>query len=373
MKLLCILTYYSPHWTGLTQHAKAVAEGLAGHGYDITVLTTRHDASLALRETVRGVRIKRTPVWFRFSRTFVSPALFFRSIMEIKNTHRVVVYLPFAELLWVATWATVFGKELTLVHNGDLVLPKGLVNRIIEKVYYGSTYLAMIMAHHVIVYTMDYAKHSPLLSKFLHKSHAILPPIARLTSNPKKYNALRQRVFSHRYIVGFAGRFVEEKGFDILLAAIPMVRKILPDTVFVFAGETHVPYESFFESYGPLIQKNRDALVFLGLLPRPDMANFYRLLNVFVLPSRTECLAFVQAEAMMAGVPVVVTNVPGARIPVLKTGMGMIVSKENARALAEGILDVLKSKNRYKKFRARAIALFDEQQSINQFEKLLCQ
>ena len=42
MKVLMVLTYYHPHWTGLTAYAKRLAEGLARRGHSVTVLTSRH-------------------------------------------------------------------------------------------------------------------------------------------------------------------------------------------------------------------------------------------------------------------------------------------------------------------------------------------
>ena len=54
MKILTVLTYYHPHWTGLTANAKRIAEGLAARGHDVTVLTTRHAEELAAVGGGRG-------------------------------------------------------------------------------------------------------------------------------------------------------------------------------------------------------------------------------------------------------------------------------------------------------------------------------
>jgi glycosyltransferase involved in cell wall biosynthesis len=80
MKILFILTYYYPHWTGLTQYAKRLAEGLAKQGYRITVLTTQHELSLKTNERIAGVSVLRKPVLFRFSRTLISIAFLYAFI-----------------------------------------------------------------------------------------------------------------------------------------------------------------------------------------------------------------------------------------------------------------------------------------------------
>jgi len=49
----------------------------------------------------------------------------------------------------------------------------------------------------------------------------------------------------------------------------------------------------------------------------------------------------VQIEAMLQGTPVVASDLPGVRQPVLKTGMGRIVPPRDSSALADAICSVL--------------------------------
>ncbi|TEU08072.1 MAG: hypothetical protein E3J25_12655 [Anaerolineales bacterium] len=47
MKILTAITYYYPHWTGLTAYAQRLAEGLVTRGHQVTVLTSRYRKDLA--------------------------------------------------------------------------------------------------------------------------------------------------------------------------------------------------------------------------------------------------------------------------------------------------------------------------------------
>ena len=47
IRVLTVLTYYAPHWTGLTAIATRIAEGLAARGHHVSVLTAHHDPALA--------------------------------------------------------------------------------------------------------------------------------------------------------------------------------------------------------------------------------------------------------------------------------------------------------------------------------------
>ena len=58
-----------------------------------------------------------------------------------------------------------------------------------------------------------------------------------------------------------------------------------------------------------------------------------------MLPSinGTESFGMVQIESMSCGTPVIATDLPGVRQPVIETGMGEIVPPRDAPALAQAL------------------------------------
>ncbi len=184
-------------------------------------------------------------------------------------------------------------------------------------------------------------------------------------------NRLRERIGETKNIVGFAGRFVEEKGFDVLLEAIPKVLEKSPSAKFVFAGETSINYENFFEKNSELIERNRKYLVFLGRLNDSQMSEFYRVLTLLVISSRSDCYPSVGVEAMLSGVPLVVTDIPGVRMQVKDTGMGVVVAPENPQLLAEGIIEVLGNRDKYVRNRVKTKRIYDYEKTIRRYQKVL--
>jgi glycosyltransferase involved in cell wall biosynthesis len=171
--------------------------------------------------------------------------------------------------------------------------------------------------------------------------------------------------------VGFAGRFVEEKGFDFLLKSIPYVLEKMPNAKFAYAGEVKVAYESFFEKWRHLAEQWNDQIVMLGLLTDPQqVANFYAMCDVLALPSRSDCFPMVQVEAMLCGTPTVATDIPGLRVPVQLTGMGRLVRPQDERALADGLVDVLSNRDRYVKSREEIATVFDMEKTLDVYEGL---
>jgi len=109
--------------------------------------------------------------------------------------------------------------------------------------------------------------------------------------------------------------------------------------------------EGYFDRLYPRIQEFEKSgnWKFLGLIPDGEMPAFYASLDVLVLPSlnSTESFGFVQIEAMINGTPVVASDLPGVRQPVLMHEMGRIFPVGDPTALAEGVIQILRNRAEY--------------------------
>lgn len=372
LRVLMVLTYYHPHWTGLTAYAKRLAEGLARRGHAVTLLTSRHDAALAPRETVDGVDVVRLPVALRLSRGVVMPRFPVAVRRLLRDADVVQMHTPLLEAPLVVALARRQGVPSLFTHHGDLVMPAGLANRAIETVVTAAMRGALAGVTAVSVHSGDYARHSRFLAPAAAKLHAIFPPVDLPPPDPTAVAAWRRSLgLDGRPVVGFAGRWVEEKGFDHLLRAVPLVAAARPDVRFVYAGEAPT-YEDFAARCRPLREAAAAHVVELGLLTNPQrLADFYALADVFALPSRTDCFPSAQLEAVLSGTPVVATDIPGAREVVQRTGMGLLVPPHDPAALTRGLLTVLANPTAWVRPAEVVRAVFDRERSVGDYEGLL--
>ncbi|MDI7275530.1 MAG: glycosyltransferase family 4 protein [Anaerolineae bacterium] len=373
MRILMVLTYYYPHWTGLTTHPQWVAENLVQRGHRVTVLTSRFRPDLPLCDRHNGVDIVRLPTLLRLSRGVVMPS-FAGAVARLVREHDVVqINTPMLEAPLVVWLARRAGKKTLVTHHGDLVMPAGLYNQFVELIVTALMRQALRWAPAISSYSRDYAENSRFLRPFLHKVTCIYPPIQIPQPDADRAVAWRRELgLEGQRIVGFAGRWVEEKGFDYLLQAVPRVVEQVPGTRFAFAGERNVVYEKFYARCRHLVERNNEHVLFMGLLTdRQKLAAFYRMCDVFALPSRTDCFAMVQVEAMLCGTPVVATDIPGARVPVRETGMGLLVRPHDPEALAEGLVEVLRAPERYRRTPDEVRRVFSTERTVTQYEQLL--
>jgi glycosyltransferase involved in cell wall biosynthesis len=169
-----------------------------------------------------------------------------------------------------------------------------------------------------------------------------------------------------------AGRLSREKGFDVLLAAMPAVFEYLPDSRLTILGD------------GPLRDDLNNQMHKLGLSKVVSFLGFqqnpWRYLkhaDVFVLPSRYEGLSNILLEVLAIGRPVVATDCPGAVREVQGCDEEMIVvPPEDPVALAEAIVSVCRrSRREHEHLEPARLRLrkFNLQQIIDEYSALLQQ
>jgi SAM-dependent methyltransferase len=277
------------------------------------------------------------------------------------------------ELALVTAIARALGRASIVTHQGDVVMPAGLLNKAIQFAMDSTMTLGNRLSSRVVVHSGDYGRHSKFLAPTAYKLDAIYPPVELPEPQPEAVAAWRRELgLEGKKLIGFAGRFVEEKGFDYLLRAVPLIRERVPEAHLVFAGETNVVYEPFFQRWRHLLDQHQDAISVLGLIRDPQkMANFYALCDLFALPSRTDCFPSVQIEALLSGTPLVTADIPGAREVVQVTGLGRLVEARNPQALADGIVAVLTDPAPYQPTREKVRAIFDTQRSLDEYEALM--
>ena len=80
---------------------------------------------------------------------------------------------------------------------------------------------------------------------------------------------------------------------------------------------------------------------FAGLVPPEELPDYFRLADVFVMPSTGEGFGIVFLEAMATGVPVIAGNRDGSRDALCDGALGTLIDPENCEELASAILAAL--------------------------------
>lgn len=140
-------------------------------------------------------------------------------------------------------------------------------------------------------------------------------------------------------VVMYVGRFVREKGIQLLLDAASVVLSRMPKAKFVIVGGGKRDHFERFANWVGLKEK----VLFTGFMANRALHQTYRIADVAVFPSLYEPFGIVALEAMAAGVPVVASDAGGLREVVLHDQTGTLCYANNPESLAWAICRALES------------------------------
>lgn len=172
----------------------------------------------------------------------------------------------------------------------------------------------------------------------------IIPSIA------SKYHLVYNGVNTHRFpvlsdsnssisnkpfIVGYAGRIIENKGIFELLDAIRVIHTNTKDIRLVICGDGK---PNDIERMNCYINQHQMAeyVQYVGF--QKDMNQWYRSIHCLVAPSKVqEAFGLVLCEAMYCKVPVI-TSTSGAQAEIIENGVcGVLIDTVNSESISEAI------------------------------------
>jgi glycosyltransferase involved in cell wall biosynthesis len=354
MRILIALTYYRPHYSGLTIYAEREARALAARGPQVTILTSRYEKSLPAREKLDGVNVVRLDVLLRISKGVIMPGMPYWAWKLVRQTDVVHLHVPQLDAAPIALISRALGKPVVLTYHCDLRLPTGSIHSIANRVSNTANHITASAAYIIVHNSRDYAENSPFLSRYIDKVQPVFPPAEVARADSADIKAFRERFGIHpgQRIIGMAARLASEKGVEYLAEALTLVLKEIPQARVLFVGPHRniVGEEDYAARLAPIIERLDDHWSFLGILTPVEMAAFFHESEVLVLPSinSTESFGLVQVESMGCGTPVVASDMPGVRVPVEFTRMGILVPPANALELTRALIAVLKNPDAYR-------------------------
>lgn len=161
---------------------------------------------------------------------------------------------------------------------------------------------------------------------------------------------LRKKYQDYDFIILSASRLTVEKNIGLAIEAMREIVKKYPKALLLLVGD------------GPEREKLRLQVISYRLQENAifepwtnDLVSYYRTADLFLMTSNYEGGARAPAEAVAAGLPVVMTDVAPAN-EIIKDGInGFVVPVGDCRQLSERTLDLLNDKNKRAAFSQAAL------------------
>ncbi|MCC7384082.1 MAG: glycosyltransferase family 4 protein [Deltaproteobacteria bacterium] len=147
-----------------------------------------------------------------------------------------------------------------------------------------------------------------------------------------------------RPVILTLGRLIERKGQDVVLRALPEIRRAIPGAVYVIAGRG--PDRARLEALVKELHLE-DAVRFAGFVDEPDLAAAYRTADVYTMIAReteedVEGFGITYLEAAAAGRATLGGRSGGVEDAIVDGVTGRLVPPEDPGAVAAALIDLLR-------------------------------
>jgi glycosyltransferase involved in cell wall biosynthesis len=165
--------------------------------------------------------------------------------------------------------------------------------------------------------------------------------LASFSPGPPDPALARRLGVDNRKVVFTLGRMdasERAKGFDQIIEGLPSLASRIPEVVYIAGGEgsDRARLESRAKDLGVA-----DRVIFPGYIPEADKVGYFRLADVFAMPSRLEGFGYVFLEALACGVPVVASETDGGREAIRNGAWGLLVNPDKVHEIACAIESAL--------------------------------
>jgi phosphatidylinositol alpha-1,6-mannosyltransferase len=160
----------------------------------------------------------------------------------------------------------------------------------------------------------------------------------------------RRHGLTDRPVIVCVSRLVARKGQDVLIRALPQIRRAVPGVALLIVGGG--PHREHLESMVREARLERD-VVLTGSVPFEELPAHYAAGDVFAMPCRSrlrglevEGLGIVYLEANACGLPVVAGDSGGAPDAVIEGKTGHVVDGRDVDAVADRLIGLLSDDER---------------------------
>ena len=350
MKILMLTWEYPPRIVGgIARVVHDLSKRLIKDGHEVTVVTYRDNADVPEYENDQGVNVYRVDNYMIHPNNFIDWIMQLNFNMLSKATEIINKEGGFDVIHahdWLVTYAAKSLKNaydipiVATIHATEAGRNSGIHDET-QRYINDTEWLLTYEATEVIV-NSNYMKNEiqRLFGLPFDKINVIPNGInlSNFTGIERDYDFRRQYAMDNEKIILYVGRLVYEKGVQHLIAAMPKILSNYHDAKLIIAGRGGMMDELRAEASNLGLN---DKIYFTGYLNSKQVQKMYKCADVAVFPSTYEPFGIVALEAMLAGVPTVVSDVGGLDEIVTHGVDGMKSYAGNANSIADSVTALL--------------------------------
>lgn len=390
MKILMLTWEYPPRIVGgIARVVHDLSKRLIKDGHEVTVVTYRDNAGVPEYENDKGVNVYRVDNYMIHPNNFIDWIMQLNFNLIAKATEIINKESGFDVIHahdWLVTYAAKSLKNaydipiVATIHATEAGRNSGIHDDT-QRYINDTEWLLTYEATEVIVNSNFMKNDLQRLFGLPYDKINVIPNginLNNFTGIERDYDFRRQYAMDNEKIILYVGRLVYEKGIQHLIAAMPKILSNYHDAKLVIAGKGGMIDDLKAET-SSLGLDNK--VYFTGYMDSKKVQKMYKCADVAVFPSTYEPFGIVALEAMLAGVPTVVSDVGGLDEIVTHGVDGMKSYAGNPNSIADSVTALLYdhqlATNISKKARQKVKEQFNwekiAQDTHFTYEKAICQ
>ena len=364
MKNVLVLTTTFPRWRNdSTPSFVFDLSSLLSKKYNIAVLAP-HAYRAAKNESIGNLKVARFSYFlpWKYQKIAYGAGI----LPNVKKSLLAKMQLPGFLASQINSAKKIIEKEKINIVHAHWLVPSGLIGALLKKKYkiplivtiHGSDLFPLknrffrAMQQYVVknadlITINSKIAQNELVSRFpgiKNKIKLIPMGIDTSTFRPKNTKNKHKRYRNNKIIL-FVGRLNEQKGVEYLIKAMQNVASEVKNAKLLVIGEGD--HKKHLENLAKSLEIG-DYVEFLGSKPQTEIAGYYNLADIVVLPSATskmgtEAFGLVLVEAMACGACVMGSSSGGIKEIIKNNINGLIFQERNSGELSAKMIKLLKN------------------------------
>lgn len=349
MKILMLTWEYPPRIVGgIARVVHDLSKRLIKDGHEIYVVTYR-EGDLPYFEDDKGVKV------YRVDNFMINPNNFIDWIMQlnfnlIAKANEIIAKEGNFDVIHAHDWLVAYAAKtlknsygtplVATIHATEAGRNSGIHDEV-QRYINDTEWMLTYEASEVIVNSNFMKGDLQRLFGLPFEKINVVPNginLTNFTGVERDYEFRRQYAADNEKIILFMGRLVYEKGVQHLISAMPKILQNYHDAKLIVAGKGGM-MDELRNQVNSMGIGNK--VYFTGYLSSKQVVKMYKCADISVFPSTYEPFGIVALEAMLAGVPTVVSDVGGLNEIVTHKEDGMKCYAGNPNSIADSILELL--------------------------------
>ena len=349
MKILMLTWEYPPRVVGgIARVVNDLSKRLIKDGHEVTVVTYK-EGDVPYYELDKGVKVYRVDNFMINANNFIDWVMQLNFNM-IAKVGEIIAQEGKFDVIHAHDWLVAYAaKTLKQAYNMPIVATihateagrNSGIREATQKYINDTEWMLTYEATEVIVNSNYMKNELQRLFGLPFEKINVVPNGVNITNYSgieRDYKFRRKYALDNEKIILFMGRLVYEKGVQYLIGAMPKILEHYHDAKLVIAGKGGMLDElkQEVENLGL-----GDKVCFAGYLNGKDVGKMYKAADISVFPSTYEPFGIVALEAMLAEIPIVVSDIGGLNEIVDHRQTGMKSYCGNSNSIADSILELL--------------------------------